>query len=385
VNLDVRSRGQIRTLIDATAVPADRGGVGRYVDGIISAFEGEIVVACQKRDADHFRHIAPTAVVAPQSPGIESTVRRLLWEQFALPRLARRLGVDVVHSPHYTLPLLSRLPRVVTFHDATFFSDPKVHTRLKRLFFTTWIRISTRLADAVIVPSRATADEVTRYVDRPRGYVVAHHGVDRSTFSPPSAQQIEQISARLGVNGGTWLAFLGTIEPRKNVPALVRAYGMICARWDDADGQVPVLVLAGSQGWEQDLSEEISRVTRGRVIRTGFLPVDELPGLLGGSLVLCYPSLGEGFGLPVLEGMSCGATVLTTARLALPEIGGDAVAYSDVTDTSIADELMRLISDQDRRHALSLAGIERAAKFTWRTSARIHQRAYSDAALRAKR
>ena len=125
-----------RVLVDATAIPADRAGVGRYVDELLRALDaaGEpIAIACQARDAAFYRTECPGATVLPVS-GIERAAQRFIWEQLRLPRLAKRAGVDLIHSPHYTLPLATRRKRTVAFHDATFWSDPGVHTRAKRRF-----------------------------------------------------------------------------------------------------------------------------------------------------------------------------------------------------------------------------------------------------------
>jgi glycosyltransferase involved in cell wall biosynthesis len=175
------------------------------------------------------------------------------------------------------------------------------------------------------------------------------------------------------------VAFLGTLEPRKNVPALVR--GWVSAVRDRPNP--PVLVLAGGAGWDTDLDQALAEVPAGlRVLRPGYLPVGELAGLLGGAEVVAYPSLGEGFGLPVLEAMSCGAAVLTTRRLALPEVGGDAVAYTEPDAASIGAALAELLGDADRRKTLAAAAVERAALFSWDACATAHVAAYERAARR---
>ncbi len=369
----------LRILVDATALPRDRGGVGRYVDELVSALPAlgaRVVVAAQEHDRDHFAHLVGSAAVvgAPQWAGAQ--LPRLLWEQSGLAVAARRLRPDVVLSPHYTMPLADALPRsvpqVVTLHDATFFSHPEVHTRVKARFFTTWTRISTRVADALVMPSEATRREVLAHTGAdPAKLVVVPHGVDHARFRPPTPALVEAARAWAGVAPGTaYLAFLGTLEPRKNVPALVRAFVAACADRSDP----PALVLAGGRGWDSEIDAALAAVpTHLRVLRPGFIPDDLVTGLLGGAEIVTYPSLGEGFGLPVLEAMACGAPVLTTRRLSLPEVGGDAVEYAATPEAAdIASAIGGLLDDPSRREQLRRLAIARAGTFTWEATARGH-------------
>jgi len=369
------------TLIDATAIPLDRGGVGRYVDGLISALEGSIVIVCQARDSAGFAERIPSARIIPLHHRFASPLFRLVWEQFKLPGVARRAGADVIHSPHYTIPLATSLPRVVTFHDATFFSDPSVHTFAKRHFFRFWLSLSVRLARSVIVPSRSTASELARYLGVPeRRFTVAYHGVDREMFQPPSATAVAEASRELLASHAHWIGFLGTLEPRKNLPALITAYFRLARRLSDEGRDVPVLALAGGRGWGEQLElEPDGAPDAARVEELGFVPIELLPAFLGGAQLVAYPSLGEGFGLPVLEAMACGAPVLTTRLLALPEVGGDAVAYSEPDEESLAEQMYLLLTDADRLREMSTAGITRAAAFTWDACARIHEAVYAKA------
>jgi glycosyltransferase involved in cell wall biosynthesis len=369
------------TLIDVTAVPRNRAGVGRYVDELVAAFDVPVIIACQAEDAEHYRRLAPLATVLPQ-PGIRRVLRRMLWEQFSLPRIAKRAGAAVIHSPHYTVPVLTRRARVVTFHDATFFSDAGVHTRVKRVFFRAWIRLATRLATAVIVPSAATANELARYTGTPASrYTVIHHGVDGAIFHPPSPAETARAAASLGLTDAPWIAFLGTIEPRKNLPALLGAYGRLATEWEGAWGPLPTLALAGGEGWGPDLGPHIDAVPApGRVRRVGYIDLDLAHAYLGGSLFVAYPSLGEGFGLPVLEAMASGAAVLTTRRLALPEVGGDAVQYSEPDAPALLEAMRTLARDPALREHLGTAGIRRAALFTWQACASSHLAVYGSAA-----
>ena len=370
-----------RVLVDATAVPADRGGVGRYVDGLVSALakqmtEGTLSIACQRSDADRYAKLAPEARVVPGPAAIAHRPPRLAWEQTGLPLVAGQVGAQLLHSPHYTMPLRAGKPVVVTIHDATFFTEPELHTPMKGTFFRSATRISLTRAARIIVPSKATRDELVRVLDAdPTRLDVAYHGVDAATFHVPSEAERARVHARLGVTGD-YVAFLGTLEPRKNVPALVR--GWVDAVKDRADP--PALVLAGGSGWDDDVDAAVASVPDHlRVVRPGYLHIGDLAGFLGGAIVVAYPSHGEGFGLPVLEAMACGAPVLTTSRLSLPEVGGDTVAYTEPDSVSIGVSLAALLDDAASRTKLAEAGQARAHEFTWEASAEAHLECYARA------
>jgi glycosyltransferase involved in cell wall biosynthesis len=370
----------MRVVIDATAIPVDRGGVGRYIDDLLPALVRlglDVVVACQRRDADQFSALIPTAEVVTAPTSIDNRPARLVWEQVSLPSLVRRVRAHVLHSPHYTMPLLAPVPVTVTLHDATFFSHPELHSAVKGRFFRAATKIAVHRAASIVVPSEATGAEVRQYAGgRAERFHVAHHGVDPSVFHPVDAGETARVAATLGLAGWPYVGFLGTLEPRKNVPALIRAW----VRAVGADSEPPALVLAGGPGWDDQVQPAIDQVpSHLRVIRAGYLPLRDLPGFLAGAWVLAYPSLGEGFGLPVLEAMACGAAVLTTRELSLPEVGGDAVAYCDPQEASIEKALRSLLADEPRRRALAAAARERAAGFTWDADARQHLAAYESA------
>jgi glycosyltransferase involved in cell wall biosynthesis len=371
-------------LVDATSLPPDRGGVGRYLDGIIpalAALGAPVTVVCKPGDAEHFRASGLPVLTAPAST--VSTARRFVWEQLSLPGLARRAGAVAIHSPHYTFPLFTRRARIVTVHDLTFFSHPELHSLVKRLFFRTWVRLSRLLRTTVVAPSEATAAEFVRITGaRADSVVVALHGYDRSHFHEPSATEIAAFAGTLQPPADRWIAFLGTLEPRKNVVALVEAFQAATGAIAPADR--PALLLAGGPGWDTAIEPAVAAaVARGFDVRTsGYLPLGDLAGFLGGAELVAYPSLGEGFGLPVLEAMATGACVVTTRELALPEVGGDAVAYTDTDAASIAASLTRLLGDPGERRRLGEAAVARASEFTWERCARSHTEAYDRAAAR---
>ncbi len=368
-------------LIDATAVPADRGGVGRYIDGLLTALcraSADITVVCQRSDAERYSRMAVDAKVVPGPAAIAHRPARLAWEQTGLPLVAQQLGADVLHSPHYTMPLRAGRPVVVTIHDATFFTESDMHSSVKGTFFRSATRTALRRASRCLVPSKATRDELVRLLDADATRIdVAYHGVDTDLFHVPDPAEKLRVRARLGLPGTDYVAFLGALEPRKNVPNLIRGWMQAVADREHP----PALVLAGGAGHDDEIDAVAAEVpARLRLLRPGYLRFRDLPGYLGGALVCAYPSHGEGFGLPVLEAMACGAAVLTTPRLSLPEVGGDAVAYTQEDPAAIAGDLAALLDDPDRRERLASAGLARSREFTWEQSAEVHLASYARAA-----
>ncbi|HEY0119824.1 MAG TPA: glycosyltransferase family 1 protein [Cellulomonas sp.] len=375
----------MRVLIDATPVPADRGGVGRYVDELVPALVRigvDVAAAVQSRDAAALRTAWDGADVVAAPRETRSRQARFAWEQVGLPGLARRMGADVLHSVHYTSPVRPSTASVITVHDATFFSHPELHGGVKGRFFRAAVRRAVRAADEIVVPSAATRDEVLRFAGGdPVRFTIAPHGVDVARFHPADEADIARVRSTLGLADLPYVAFLGTLEPRKNVPALIRAW----IRASAGRAVPPALVLAGGPGWDDQVAPAIAAVPAGlTLVRPGYLPLGDLAAFFSGAEVVAYPSLGEGFGLPVLEAMACGAPVLTTPLLSIPEVGGDAVAYTAPDDTAIADSLTGLLNDPRRRAALRGAAIARARTFTWEASARAHLVAYHRATERRR-
>ncbi len=368
-------------LVDATAVASDRAGVGRYVDGLVPALcalGADIAVTCQRADAERYSRLAPGATVVSAPSDISHRPARLAWEQNGLPGVADRLGADLIHSPFYTLPLRAERPVVVTVHDVASFTLESRRFSARGTFYRSATRTALRRAARCIVPSKATRDELVRVLSAdPTLLDVVPHGVDQVMFHVPSEQEVARVRLRLGLVGSMrYVAFLGALEPRRNVQTLVRAWSAACADRENP----PALVLAGGADADEEVAAALAAVpAQLRVIRPGYLRYDALRGYLGGATIVAYPSLNEGFGFPVLEAMACGAAVLTAPTMSLPEVGGDAVAYSESDEASLASALGALLDDRARRERLGVEAHQRSLQFTWQASAEAHLQTYARA------
>ncbi len=292
-----------------------------------------------------------------------------LWTHARLSLELARRPPDVLFVPAHVVPLVH--PRTVaTIHGLEYRHFPEAYPWRSRQYLEWSTRWSARVARRVLVPSAATARDLTAaYGTPPERIVVVPHG-HHPRFRPLPPDEIERGLRRLGIARPYFLA-VGTLQPRKNLARTLEAFAAFVAR-DPA--RPHRLVLVGRHGWLADpIFTAIARPdspARGRVQLTGYLPDDDLPLLYGGAEALVFPSLYEGFGLPALEAMACGAPVLTSKDSSLPEVVGDAALLVDPLDTgAILAGLERLATDIPLRRTLRERGPARAARFSWRRAA----------------
>jgi glycosyltransferase involved in cell wall biosynthesis len=381
---------RLRLSYDATAVPTDPVGAGRYTLELASALDRrtdiDLVVFARRNDPLRWHGATPGAKLSASAPGPRPL--RLAWEQVRLPALVSARNVDVHHGPHYTMPERSRVPAVVTIHDLSFFEAPAWHQRSKAVLFRRAISVAARRAAAVVCPSRVTAEELGRWCQVRAEVFVAHHGVDTERFRPDEAEAgadahlVAGVDDRL-VDGRPYLVFVGTMEPRKDVPSLVAAFSRAARDHPDA-----LLVLAGGVGWGvPDLERAVAASgVAPRILRTGYVPDDAVPALLRSATAAVYPALYEGFGLPALEALACGTPLITTSGTAMEEVAGAAavlVEPGDVADLAEAIEAaLESAVPTDRSRQQRERGLLIAAEHTWDASAGRHMEAYRYAAGR---
>ncbi len=371
----------MRLALDVSAVPARPVGAGVYTVNLVRALaalgEAELHLVARRGDGDRWAAVAPDANCHTVVPGPRPA--RLVWEQARASALAAGAGTDVWHGPHYTLPLRLRRPAVVTIHDLSFFEHPEWHERSKVVFFRRMIRAAVARAAAIVAVSGATADAVGDLLAPRAPVLTIPHGVDHGRFRPgrPGDAGDLRLLAGLGVRP-PYLAFVGTLEPRKAVPVLVEAFARLAGEHPELR-----LVLAGRDGWG---TEAVRTAVAGsgvatRVLRVRWVPDGALPPLLRQAAAVAYPSLEEGFGLPALEALACGAPLVTTAGSPMAELAGDAaLAVPAGNAGALTWALRRILDDDDTRARLRRAGPETAATYTWEASAKAHLEAYRLAA-----
>jgi glycosyltransferase involved in cell wall biosynthesis len=296
-------------------------------------------------------------------------LRRILWEQAALPLLARQTQLDLLHGAVNVVPALAACPSVVTVHDLSFMRYPQAFPPVQRAYLQSQVRRSTRAARQVIAVSQATKQDVVELFGvAPERIDVVHNGVDAS-FCPAPAGQVEAFRRRQGLPE-RYILHVGTLEPRKNLVRLVQAFAQVRA---NDPGQPPAkLVLAGGKGWDYGaIFAEVDRLGLAQdVIFPGYVADEELAWWYRAAAVFAYPSLMEGFGLPVLEAMACGAPTVTSNLSSLPEVAGDAALLVDPTSVdALADALLRLMADAGLANDLRARGQAQAARFPWSRTA----------------
>jgi glycosyltransferase involved in cell wall biosynthesis len=299
--------------------------------------------------------------------------RRLLYETWHVlrrPHVERATGrVDLIHATGMAVPPAT-VPLLVTVHDLAFEHFPQHATRNGLRFFRQSLARTRADARLVLCPSDATRrDCVAAGIDAARVRVVPW-GVDPVPTAEPDVAA--DVLARHGLVAGRYVLFVGTIEPRKNLATLAAAFARLGR--DDL-----LLAIVGPAGWNQDVEPVLAPI-RGRVRLTGHVPRAELDVLYAHAAAFCYPSLLEGFGMPVLEAMAAGAAVITSKGTSTEEVAGDAGVLVDPLDADdIAGAIARVVDDEDLAADLRTRSRARAATFTWADAARATVAAYHEA------
>jgi glycosyltransferase involved in cell wall biosynthesis len=300
------------------------------------------------------------------------------WWTMGLPRYVRSSGIDLFHGTNYDVPPWRQCATVLTVHDLSLLIHPETHEKRRVSRFRRRLPLMTRAANAVIVPTESVRREVCEHLGLSGEKVFAVPEAARSCFTPMEFEATEDVRRRLGI-GDDFLLTVGTIEPRKNITTLVSAFEE-CARARPLS--TLQLVIAGNRGWlSGPLLEAVEKSPlRKRIILTEYLNDEELRALYSSCRAFVYPSIYEGFGLPPLEAMACGAPVITSRIPALAETTGDAALLFDHTSANdLAQKILVLVGDEKAREKLSNAGLQRVSEYSWERTAQLTLAVYTKA------
>lgn len=360
--------------IDSIPLATPKTGIGHYT------FELARGLALAAPD-DEFELVSPfpvesTGDATPNSslPANLRTVRvkagrlKRRWWTIGLPLYVRQATLDLFHGTNYSVPLWNSCPTVVTIHDLTLFLYPETFQQHILRRARRRLPIMARTATMIVTPSEQVRREVCEHLNVNPDKVIAIPEAARPTFYRADSEQTLNARRQLGVED-EFVLFVGTIEPRKNLLTLVRAFEEVLK----ATPLRPQLVIAGGHGWQAD--ELYSYVRQSgigeRVLFTGYVADEDLRALYSSCRVCVYPSLYEGFGLPPLEAMACGAPVVTSRIPSIIETVGTAARLVAPTDVySLAQAIADLLKNEEEQRHLSAAGMKRAAQFTWEQTAR---------------
>lgn len=307
----------------------------------------------------------------PDSPYVETRIIPWprLWTHLRLSAELHLHPPDALFVPAHVLPLSCPVPAMVTVHDLGYLHYPEAHRSFDRWYLDWTTRRHTRVARHLIADSQATRDDLLGfYKARPEQISVVYLGRDEMLARINERQVIEAAKSKYNIQGD-YLLYLGTLQPRKNLLRLIEAFHQAVAALQETDLR---LVIAGRQGWlYAEILERAQQLgIAERVIFPGFVAETDKPALLSGALAYVFPSLYEGFGLPVLEAMACGVPVLTSNCSSLPEVAGQAALLVDPHDTAqIAEGLVRLITQADLRSELVERGYRQILHFSWSKAA----------------
>ncbi len=359
--------------IDVSAAVHGRAGLGRYAESLTRALVGRGGGGSGTQDRyglfyNRERGIEPLS-------GLEHLPARTVALGYKPWRMAVWLGHlagigfdrllpggSLFHATEHLLLPLRAMPTVLTVHDLIFRHLPQHHKRLNRWYLNLALPLYCRRADHIIAISECTRRDLSAAYHLDRDSITVVPEAADLRFRPQPAERVEAVRRRYGLPD-RYLLFVGTIEPRKNLPRLLKAFETL-----HGEGLTEGLVVVGRRGWlygDFFAALETSPV-REAVCLPGFVPDADLPAVYSGAQALAFPSLYEGFGLPVLEAMACGTPVSCSGTSSLPEVGGDAALYFDPDDDeSLVGTLRRLLGDAELQQELVQRGRAQAAGFSW--------------------
>ena len=373
----------MHVVLDARYISRRQSGVGAYAQRLITGLatiDHENRYTCLvAADGPGLPVSQANIAAAPTDVSFEDHLRGDLWLLGYLPFRLRAIRTDVYHGPAVFLPHVKLgYGTVVTIHDLVSFLFPETVPRKYSLYMRLMTRLAARSADRIIAVSQATKADLVQILRVPPAKIVVIHEAVGPEFSrPPSPEAIASVVRRYGLRS-PYCLFVGNLEPRKNLPGLIEAFAQVLRRLEGV-GLSAQLVLAGTRAW---LHAGIFRAVEAHglgaaVVFTDYVPLADLPALYAGATCFVFPSLYEGFGLPVLEAMAAGAPVIAARAGSIPEVAGDAALLVDASAPGeLAAAIEAVLTDAALRERLITRGHARAALFEWNAVARATRAVY---------
>jgi glycosyltransferase involved in cell wall biosynthesis len=367
-------------VLDARTATPHYPGIGRYVSSLARAMIPQLAPGERLTIFHHPQH--PLRV--PDSPAVQLRAETAtpfdLSQQWAIPRALRGVHADLYHSPYYLMPYRPRVRTVLTVYDVIPLRHPEHSTARARLLFRLTTQLALRAASRVIAISAAAALDFSADFGIAPERITAIPLAADPAFRPQSAEVIADVRARYGLPD-RFILYLGSNKPHKNLVRLVQAWQtagcklqvegctlVVAGAWNPRYPEARILAESGESDTRSNLQSSIFNLQS--ILWLGPIPDADLPALYAAADAFVFPSLFEGFGLPVLEAMACGTPVICSNVSSLPEIAGDAALLFDPADVSaIADALIRSVSDAGLSAELAQRGLARVAAFTWERTA----------------
>jgi glycosyltransferase involved in cell wall biosynthesis len=366
----------MKLLIDFSQIPIKKTGVGVYAKGLIENLlllypniELYILIYSDEVCFESNKNIKNINFLKIKLK--RSFIIRFFIEQFYIPYISLVHKIDIVHSLHYSFPIIlpRYIKRVVTYHDMSFFLFPHLHQKFKLFYFKLFIFLSKVFCIHIIFVSRSTQNDFIDLI-KPRttqSSSLIPNGIDSSLYAPPKKLEIKSVLCKYKLNTN-YILFIGTLEPRKNIKTLIQAFSII-------SNSHYKLVICGKKGWFYDSIFQLvyDLGLTNKLVFTDFVTEFEKKCLLYGSSIFVYPSLYEGFGYPILESMVCGIPTITSNISSMPEVADDACLLLDNPQcpNELAEKIKYFINSQERQNDYSARGITRSKKFSLVNNAKL--------------
>lgn len=363
----------MRIAINTLSLNRTKAGMGNYIFNLINSLasidkKNEYYVFVSDKNKQFFDIRQKNFRIINAGKAVTKNFRRLMWEQLSLPKYIKKHKIDVLHSPGFVIPFLSKAKNILTIADMTFISHPKVHTLVKRFYFGLFMPPSIRKTDKILSISKSTKKDISDMLNINAGKIEVTHlsyGKEFKILDKKNAKGF--LSDNYSIDY-PFILFVGMIEPRKNLKRVLKAFSQL-----KKQETIPQkLVIVGKKGWMyKGIFKTVKRLgLEKEIIFTGYVPDNDLVKFYNSADVLVYPCLYEGFGIPILEAMACECPVITSNVSSMPEVAGDAALFVNPIKTDeIASAMKKVITNKKLQKKLREKGKLQCSKFSWKKTA----------------